>query len=61
MVMVMVSYGEGHPTDRFGGISVQKAYNRLTYSVREISSRTFGYKKKSARIFGKAKAAHKFG
>ena len=28
---------QGHPTDRFGGISVRrKVYNRLRYSVREI-------------------------
>ena len=27
----------GHPTDRVGGISVQKAYNHLRHSVREMS------------------------
>ena len=33
--------GQGHPTDRFGGISVQKTCNRLKFSVREMSSRAF--------------------
>ena len=32
---------QGHPTDRFGGISVQKTCNRLKFSVREMSSRAF--------------------
>ena len=32
---------QGHPTDRFGGISVQKTCNRLKVSVREMSSRAF--------------------
>ena len=27
---------QGHPTDRFGGISVRKTCNRLKFSVREI-------------------------
>ena len=31
----------GHPTDRFGGISVRKTCNRLKFSVREMSSRAF--------------------
>ena len=59
----------GHPTDRFGGISVRKTCNRLKFSVREMSSRAFlinafyfrrdnndvlGTKNRSARIFGKA-------
>ena len=30
---------QGHPTDRFGGISVRKAYNRLRYSVRHLNMR----------------------
>ena len=30
---------QGHPTDRFGGISVRKTCNRLKFSVREMSSR----------------------
>ena len=29
---------QGHPTDRFGGISVRKTCNRLKFSVREMSS-----------------------
>ena len=60
---------QGHPTDRFGGISVLKTCNRLKFSVRKMSSRAFlinafcfrrdkndvlGTKKRSARIFGKA-------
>ena len=32
---------QGHPTDRFGGISVRETCNRLTFSVREMSSRAF--------------------
>ena len=32
---------QGHPTDRFGGISVRKTSNRLKFLVREISSRAF--------------------
>ena len=32
---------KGHPTDRFGGISVRKTCNRLKFSVRELSSRAF--------------------
>ena len=32
---------QGHPTDRFGGISVRKICNRLKFSVREMSSRAF--------------------
>ena len=32
---------QGHPTDRFGGISVRKTCNRLKFSVREMSSRAF--------------------
>ena len=37
-----VSYlDQGHPTDRFGRISVQKTCNRLKFSVREMSSRAF--------------------
>ena len=31
----------GHPTDRFGAISVRKTCNHLKFSVREISSRAF--------------------
>ena len=30
---------QGHPKDRFGGISVRKTCNRLNFSVREMSSR----------------------
>ena len=61
---------QGHPTDRFGGISVRKIPNRLKFSVREMSSRAFlinafcfrrdkndvlGTKiRQLARIFGKA-------
>ena len=33
--------GAPNATDRFGGISVRKAYNRPGYSVRAMSSRTF--------------------
>ena len=40
-LMFNVSISQGHPMDRFGGISVRKAYNRLRYSVREMSSQTF--------------------
>ena len=36
-----ISKTQGHPTDRFGGISVQKTCNRLKCSVREMSSRAF--------------------
>ena len=32
---------QGHPTDRFGGISVRKTCNQLKFSVREMSSRDF--------------------
>ena len=32
---------QGHPTDRFGRISVRKTCNRLKFSVREMSSRAF--------------------
>ena len=32
---------QGHPTDRFCGISVRKTCNRLKFSVREMSSRAF--------------------
>ena len=32
---------QGHPTDRFGGISVRKTCNRLKFSVRVMSSRAF--------------------
>ena len=32
---------QGHPTDRFRGISVRKTSNRLKFSVREMSSRAF--------------------
>ena len=32
---------QGHPTDCFGRISVRKTCNRLKFSVREMSSRTF--------------------
>ena len=32
---------QGHPTDRFGGISVRKTCNRFKFSVREMSSRAF--------------------
>ena len=32
---------QGHPTDRFGGISVRETCNRLKFSVREIPSRAF--------------------
>ena len=35
------NYVQGHPTDRFGGISVRKTCNRLKFSVREMSSRAF--------------------
>ena len=30
---------QGHPRDRFGGISVRKTCNRLKFSVREMSFR----------------------
>ena len=33
--------GQGHPTDRFGGMSVRKTCNRLKFSVMEMSSRAF--------------------
>ena len=32
---------QGHPMDRFGGISVQKTCNRLKFSVKEMLSRAF--------------------
>ena len=32
---------QGHPTDRFGGISVRETCNRLKFSVREMPSRAF--------------------
>ena len=32
---------QGHPTDRFGGISVRKTCNHLKFSVREMLSRAF--------------------
>ena len=32
---------QGHPTDRFGGISVRKTYNRLKFLVKGMSSRAF--------------------
>ena len=32
---------QGHPTDRFSGISVRKTCNRLKFSVREMSSQAF--------------------
>ena len=32
---------QGHPTDRFGRISVRKTCNRLKFSVREMSCRAF--------------------
>ena len=32
---------QGHPEDRFGGISARKTCNRLKFSVREMSSRAF--------------------
>ena len=35
------SISQGHPTDRFGGISVRKTCNRLKFSVREMLSRAF--------------------
>ena len=68
---------QGQPTDRFGGISVRKTRNRLTFSVREMSSRAFlinafcfrsdkndvfsGHQNRSARIFGKAIRPKVFG
>ena len=39
--MESVSNYQGHPTDRFGGISVRETCYRLTFSVRELSSRAF--------------------
>ena len=40
---VVWQYGvsQGHPTDRFGGISARETCNRLKFSVREMSSRAF--------------------
>ena len=35
------AHKQGHPRDRFGGISVRKTCNRLKFSVREMSSRAF--------------------
>ena len=66
---------QGHPTDRFGGISVRKTCNRLKFSAREMSSRAFlinafcfrnkndvlGTKSRSARNFGKAIRPKVFG
>ena len=40
-VYVGFAKSQGHPTDRFGGISVRKTCNRLKFSVREMSSRAF--------------------
>ena len=36
-----VELQQGHPTDRFGGISVRKTCNRLKFSVREMPSGAF--------------------
>ena len=72
----MADVCQGHPTDRFGGISVRKTCNCLKFSVREMSSRAFlinafcfqrdkydvfGHKNSSARIFGKAIRPKVFG
>ena len=40
-VLSFVHENQGHPTDRFGGISVRKTCNRFKFSVREMSSRAF--------------------
>ena len=40
-VLLLLPCYQGHPTDRFGGISVRKTCNRLKFSVREMSSRAF--------------------
>ena len=37
---MVVRFCQGHPTDPFG-ISVRKTFNRLKFSVREMSSRAF--------------------
>ena len=72
----MLTICQGHPTDRFGGISVRKTCNRLKFSVREMSSRAFlsnafcfrrdkndvfGHQNRSARIFGNAIRPKAFG
>ena len=38
---INLNHSQQHPTDRFGGISVQKTCNRLKFYVREMSSRAF--------------------
>ena len=38
---VMYMLCQGHPMDRFGGISVRKTCNLLKFSGREMSSRAF--------------------
>ena len=74
---INLNHSQQHPTDRFGGISVQKTCNRLKFSVREMSSRAFlidafcfrrdkndvlGTKiLRSARVFGKAIRPKVFG
>ena len=37
----MTEVNQGHPMDRFSGISVRKTCNCLKFSVREMSSRAF--------------------
>ena len=41
ILKISASVLQGHPTDRFGGISVRETCNRLKFSVREMSSRAF--------------------